>query len=87
MEHTVYMLTTIDNPYSPFTQFREWFTWDEAAGYSTTAFLARVVKTSDELTERDYASAVEEGIDEIIQENVSGMYRKVTKESYPPSYQ
>ena len=70
------MLTTIDNPFDPFTQYEEWFVWDEAAGYHSTAFLARVVRSSEELSEYDQRLAFEQGIDEIIKENVSGVYRK-----------
>ena len=71
------MLTTIDNPFDPFTQYDEWFVWDEAAGYHSTAFLARVVRSSEELSEYDQRLAFEQGIDEIIKENVSGVHRKV----------
>lgn len=70
------MLTTIDNPFDPFTQYDEWFVWDEAAGYHSTAFLARVVISSEELSEYDQRLAYEQGIDEIIKENVSGVHRK-----------
>ncbi len=46
---TVSMLTTLDNPFDPFSQFDEWYAWDERAGYHTTSFLARIVKTSDDI--------------------------------------
>ena len=71
------MLTTVDNPFDPFTQFDEWYAWDEDAGYHTTAFLARVVISSDELSEYDQRLAYEEGVNEIIRENVSGMHKRV----------
>lgn len=74
------MLTTVDNPFDPFTQWREWYSWDETAGYHTTSFLARIVVTSTELSEEDQQLALEQGIDEIIEENVSGMYRKLTRD-------
>lgn len=72
-----YMLTTIDNPYDPFTEFAEWNAYDVYLGYNTTAFLARIVRTSDELSEADQARAIDVAIDEIVQENVSGMHKKV----------
>ena len=75
------MLTTVDNPFDPFTQFDEWYAWDEAAGYHTTAFLARVVISSDELSEYDQRLAYEEGVNEIIRENVSGMHARVYQNS------
>lgn len=72
-----HMLTTVDNPYNPFTQFNEWYTYDEAKGYKSTAFLARIVITSDELSDADQSVAIENAIDEIVRENVLGLYRKV----------
>lgn len=74
-----HMLTTIDNPYDPFTRFDEWYNFDVAAGYHTSAYLARVVITSDELSEADQDLALELAIDEIIHENVLGIYRKVSQ--------
>jgi len=71
------MLTTIDNPFSPFTQFDEWKTWDEDKGYYTCEYLARIVRTSNELSETDEALAIEDAINEIVKFNVLGVYRKV----------
>lgn len=76
-----HMLTTVDNPYDPFTQYDEWNTWDQDAGYNTASFLARIVKTSDELSDADQSQAIEDAIDEIVLENVSGMHRKVAEPS------
>jgi hypothetical protein len=71
------MLTTVDNPYDPFTQFDEWYRFDEQSGYNTTGYLARVTITSTELSDTDQSNAIEEAIDEIVQLNANGMYRKV----------
>lgn len=72
-----HMLTTVDNPYDPFTQFDEWNQWDMDSGYHTLSLLARVTVTSSELSEADQSLAIEEAIDEIVRENVSGRHRKV----------
>jgi hypothetical protein len=77
---SVSMLTTIDNPYDPFTQYDEWEAYDEALGHYSCALLARVAKTSDELSELDEAIAIDTAIDEIVRFNVSGVHIKVTKE-------
>jgi hypothetical protein len=84
-EATEYMLTTVDNPFSPFTQFHEWLAWDTQAGYGTAAFLARIVKSSEELSDADAQQAVQDAIDEIVKENVSGVWRKVSRDfkDYP----
>jgi hypothetical protein len=73
----LHMLTTIDNPFNPYTQYEEWYAYDQAKGYHTTAFLARIARTSDDLSEADEDLAMESAIDEIVRENVSGIYRKV----------
>ena len=75
-----HMLTTVDNPYDPFTQFDDWYSWDEAAGYHTLSFLARIVKTSEVLSEPDQDLAMEQAIEEIARENVLGLYRRVVKQ-------
>lgn len=71
------MLTTIDNPFNPFTHFDEWKAFDEEKGYNTCSYLARVVKTSDELSEADEDLAINQAIDEILELNLTGLYKKV----------
>lgn len=72
-----YMLTTVDNPYDPWTAWDAWFAWDQRAGYNTPGLLARVVRLSDDLSEADQHVAVQEAIDEIVRENVLGVLTKV----------
>jgi hypothetical protein len=79
---TRYMLTTFDNPFNPFTQFDEWFQWDVAAGYHTSALLGRITIDSPELSDTDQEEAIQIAIDEIVRENVSGMFRKVTEKDF-----
>ena len=74
------MLTTIDNPFDPFDQFDEWFAFDVSKGYNTCAYLARMAKTSDELSPQDEALAIDQAMDEIVRLNVLGIYRKVYKD-------
>jgi hypothetical protein len=80
-EPTEYMLTTVDNPFDPFTRFDEWLAYDTRLGYDTPGMLARITKMSNELSEPDQALAVQNAIDEIVNENVSGMWRKVSRNS------
>lgn len=70
------MLTTIDNPWNPFTNFMEWYTWDHQAGYNTPSLLARIAKISDDLSDSDYNLAIGEAIDEIVKVNASGVHVK-----------
>lgn len=76
-----HMLTTVDNPFSPFTHFDEWYAYDKFLGYHTPSFLARVARTSDDLSEADQHVAIEAAIDEIVRENVLGVYKKVAAPS------
>ena len=72
------MLTTIDNPYSPFTQFDEWWQFDTSHGYHTLSYLARIAKVSDELSEADYSAEVERAIQEIVDLDPLEVYVKAT---------
>jgi hypothetical protein len=74
-----YMLTTVDNPFDPFTQWDEWLLWDTQAGYYTPGLLARIARTSSDLSEGDQHVAVQEAIDEIVRENVLGVHRKIKR--------
>lgn len=77
-----HMLTTVDNPFNPFTHFDEWNTFDQVKGYYSTALLARVTVSSHSLSEADESVAIEAAIDEIVRENVSGMHKKVSLVSF-----
>lgn len=72
-----YMLSTSDNPFNPSTDFKAWLAFDTSRGYHTLPLLARVTITSNELSEADQLLAINDAIDEIISENVSGMHIKV----------
>ena len=75
------MLTTIDNPFNPFTQWDEWLRYDEDHGYYTNGYLARISKASDDLSDADYDAENERAIDEICKFNLLGIYRKVYRNS------
>ncbi len=70
-------LTTADNPYSPFTQFEQWFLYDELKGYHSCGYLARIARTSDQLSDEENAEEIERAIDEIVKYDFTNMYRKV----------
>lgn len=74
------MLTTADNPFDPFDDFPLWYQWDVDKGYNSSSYLARVLVTSDEMSDADQADAQENAIDEIISENLFGVYKKVSRE-------
>lgn len=79
---TSYMLTTVDNPYNPFTQFEEWYAYDQNMGYNTCEYLSRIAITSDEISDEDNRIAINDAINQIIYYNVLGIYQKVSKDNF-----
>ena len=71
------MLTTFDNPYSPFTQFDEWWRFDQEHDYGTCEFIARFVFNSDALSDSENDEETERVIDDIIKNDPRQIYRKV----------
>lgn len=71
------MLTTEDNPYNPKTQFDEWYNYDIQHGYNTCSYLARIARTSPDLGDELNDKEVESAIDEIVELNVNGKYKKL----------
>ena len=74
-------LTTIDNPFDPFTQFDDWFLFDTEKGYNSCSRLDRVTNLSDEMSEVEVNEEIERAIDEIIKYDFLNVYKKVTKQS------
>ena len=73
------MLTTVDNPFDPFTQWDDWRRFDEDKGYYTCEFIARLSDSSPELSESDQELASLTAIYEIKQ-LLPETYKTITKE-------
>ena len=74
-------LTTRDNPYDPIEQFVPWFMYDIEKGYNSCAYLARIAKTSDILSDEENDREVEHAIDEIVRLDPMNIYKKIKKET------
>lgn len=72
-----YALTTIDNPHDPFTEFDAWYQYDEGKGYHSCSLLARIARTSEQLSDAENEQEKERAIDDIIKYNPLGIYKKV----------
>jgi len=72
-------LTTFDNPYDPFKDFTNWFLYDETKGYHTCGYLARIARTSPELSDSENDEEIERAIDEIILYDFMNRYKKVVR--------
>ena len=73
------MLTTSDNPFNPFEDFKSWFQFDVEKGYNSCSRLARVANITDDMSEVEYNREVERAIDEIILHDFMNIYKKVRK--------
>lgn len=69
-------LTTFDNPYDPFEQFDSWNRFDTDKGYCSCAYLDRIARTSDQLTDEENDREIERAIDEIIKYDFRNIYKK-----------
>lgn len=76
---TEFMLTTNDNPFDPFDQFDSWFMFDVDKGYNSCAYLDRIARTSDQLTDSENNEEIERAIDEIIKYDPFNLYKKVSR--------
>lgn len=76
---TMCALTTFDNPYDPFDNTTEWFLFDVEKGYNSCAYLARIAKTSESLSDEENNCEIERAIDEIIKYDFMNIYKKVKR--------
>lgn len=74
-----FRLTTIDNPFDPFTQFDDWFLFDTEKGYNSCSRLDRITRVTDEMSEVEVNEEIERAIDEIIKYDFMNLYKKVAK--------
>ncbi len=72
-------LTTFDNPYDPFKQFNSWFLFDVEKGYDSCGYLARIARTTDQMSDTENEEEIERAIDEIIKYDFMNIYKKVRK--------
>lgn len=79
MATTDYMLTTIDNPFNPFTNFNEWYKFDMMKGYDTCGYLGRLASLSNYISDELNEDEINLVMDKII-EAEPALYKKVTKD-------
>lgn len=71
------MLSTIDNPFDPFEQFASWLLFDKEKSHNSCEILARTVRLSDDMTEKEVNEETERAIDEIIKFDPLNIFIKV----------
>lgn len=81
------MITTEDNPFDPFSEWDEWYFYDLSKGYNSCERLARLAKTSSQLSDSINNIEIEDAIDTMIYTGAIGKngqfvkYKKLEKES------
>ena len=78
-----FFLTTSDNPFNPFENFRSWLAFDERKKYHSSGLLARIAKVTTELGEIQEKLSIVQGMHDIIRMNASGMHKIVVQRAEP----
>lgn len=73
------MITTFDNPFDPFEQFRNWFLFDSEKGYNTCSHLARIMNISPDMSQDELDIEMERAIDFMVKTDLFNIYKKITK--------
>lgn len=74
-------LTTNDNPYDPETEFALWYLFDKQNNYDSCDYLARIARTSEQLSDEENEAEIESAIDEIIKHDFRKVYKKLVKQN------
>ena len=75
-----FMLTTIDNPFNPFDDYKSWLSFDNSHNYFCAERLMRIAQLTDEMTSIEEEAEKERAIDEIIKYDFLHIYQKVEKD-------
>lgn len=69
-----FMVTTIDNPYNPFTHYREWLSYDILHGYKTEEWLAILSRTSSDLRTEEQNELIDAGVERLLDLDPYGLH-------------
>lgn len=73
MENKITYITTVDNPWNPFTNWDEWYRYDIGQGYNTCQRLDRLAPTSDVLPDSINQETIMEAMTQMVKD---GAYDK-----------
>ena len=76
---TEIMLTTFDNPYDPFDDFDQWYSYDKQMHHDTCEKIARIARSFEDFSTIEEKQETERAIDEIIDNDFLNKYVKVTR--------
>ena len=73
-------LTSVDNPFDPFTDFDNWYRYDTEKGYYTAGLIARFTDAdSFDLSDKDYAEEIEKAVERALETDLEGRLFKVVR--------
>lgn len=78
---TEVMLTTFDNPFDPFDDFDQWYSFDKQMGYNTCEKIARIARSSEGFSTIEDKAETERAIDEIIYYDFLNIYKKLVRKT------
>lgn len=79
-----FALTTFDNPFNPFDDFDQWYSFDKEKGYDSSEKVMRLAELTDEMTDIEENLEIERVIDRIIALDFLNIYKKVSQTiTYP----
>ena len=73
-----YRLTTLDNPFNPFTEWDQWYFYDLSKGYNTCERIASIVGVVSELPYEIYNQLHEQAMDQLLDLGTIGKDGKFT---------
>lgn len=72
-----YMVTTMDNPWNPFTHYHEWLSFDTSHGYNTDQWVYILSKTSSDLLKDEMEEQIDAGVESLLALDPFGIHVKV----------
>lgn len=76
----VSMITTNDNPFDPFDNFREWLRYDIEKGYNSWGRVARIANITEDMSEKEIDDETERAIDTLIKYDCLNIFNKKQRE-------
>lgn len=78
-------ITTVDNPFDPFTQFERWFNFDEQKNYRTCERVARLAHCNfDNLTAKENDELINQAMNTLVELYGDKVYRLVVEGETTP---
>lgn len=73
-------LSTLDNPFNPFTDFDRWYSFDMEKGYSTCCLMARIAPSYSELLPDSYIDELQKDSFDRIVKLMPNIYWRVSED-------